>query len=404
MNTVPSSHLSAVWTTDGVGRCLSVLASIDGLLPPMCGVALPAWIDAVRADATCSGAVAEAIGAAWPFHAELPLRCLDGATRHVVISGIPHAGGYSGMLVDVTTQHAALERARRAAAEHVLLVENSSDLIAHCGPDGRYVAISPSYTAMMGWERSDMIGRLVTEFLHPDDQAPAHDALLRIFAGAVLPDVVEVRKRHRDGHYIAVGTNARGVTDPATGANRGAVLVSRDITRDKETIRKLELRVTRDALTGLPNRTWINERVQAMLAQASGAAQATVLFIDLNGFKAVNDTLGHAAGDELLRQVGKRLQACMRPGDAVGRLGGDEFVVAAACSDRSAAAAIAQRLLDALKAPFAVGETDVRVGAAIGISLHRAGPTTAAALLEQADSAMYAAKRLGDGGYRFFES
>jgi len=284
------------------------------------------------------------------------------------------------------------------------LIENSTDLIAHCDADGRYVSISPSYSEMIGWSADEMVGQLVVDFLHPDDRAPATEALVHIFNGGELPDVVEVRKQHRDGHYITLGTKACGVSDPSTGNNIGAVLVSRDITRDKERMQRLEKLATRDMLTGLPNRAWINDQVGYMLAQGEDLAYTAVLFIDLNGFKAVNDSMGHATGDLLLQHVSERLQRCMRPGDSVARLGGDEFVVAAKCSNREAASAIAQRIMDSLKEPFAINNMEVRLGAAIGISLARFGTTSAKMLFENADIAMYQAKARRDGSYQFFET
>jgi len=127
-----------------------------------------------------------------------------------------------------------------------------------------------------------------------------------------------------------------------------------------------------------------------------------LLFIDLNGFKAVNDSMGHAAGDALLLQASQRLADCMRAGDAIGRLGGDEFVVASRCHDHAAAAAIAQRLLDSLARPFTLQGLEVQIGAAIGISLARPGTTSVEALFETADRAMYEAKARRDGSYQFF--
>lgn len=100
-----------------------------------------------------------------------------------------------------------------------------------------------------------------------------------------------MRKLHRDGHYMTLGTRACNVSDPSTGNSIGAVLVSRDISRDKEKIRKLEKLATRDTFTGLPNRAWINDHINSMLAQGADPAYTTVLFIDLNGFKAVNDSM-----------------------------------------------------------------------------------------------------------------
>lgn len=411
MNAVINPALSAVWSTDAQGICIASQESPAGLIPALKGVTLSAWLKFAQADEDAKIALQlrAALEEVTPFHIELPIHCLDGTTRRVVVSGLPddQAGAsrqqYSGFILDVTAQRKALEDALRTAAEYRLLIENSTDLIAHCDTDGRYVSISPSYSEMIGWSADEIIGQRVVDFLHPDDRAPAADALQHIFNGGTLPDVVEVRKRHRDGHSITLGTKACGVSDPSTGNNIGAVLVSRDITRDKEKLRSLEALATRDTLTGLPNRAWIYDKVSGMLAQEDDRAYTTVLFIDLNGFKAVNDSMRHAAGDVLLQRVSERLQHCMRPGDSVARLGGDEFVVAATCAGQEAASAIARRLLESLQEPFALKGIDVRIGAAIGISLARFGTASAKMLFENADIAMYRAKTQREGAYQFFE-
>lgn len=375
------------------------------------GLTLRAWLAAVQADddPQITMDLALALERVTPFQIEVPIHCMDGTTRRVIISGLPDrrlgTSGmqYQGFILDITGQRKALEDALRAAAEYRLLVENSTDLIAHCNTDGRYVSVSPSYSRMIGWPVHEIVGQLVLDFLHPEDRAPAADALIRIFNGDVLPEVVEVRKLHRDGYYISLGTKACSVIDPHSGNSIGAVLVSRDITRDKEKLGKLEQLATRDTLTGLPNRAWITDRVGYMLAQGDEQAYTTVFFIDLNGFKAVNDSMGHAAGDALLQQVSERLQRCMRPGDSVARLGGDEFVAAAICSDRVVASSIAQRLLASFEMPFTIDVREVNIGAAIGISLALSGTASTKLLFENADIAMYQAKARGDGSYRFFD-
>ncbi|MCQ4258125.1 sensor domain-containing diguanylate cyclase [Stutzerimonas stutzeri] len=411
MSTSNTPLLSAVWSTDELGICVASQESPCGLIPAMEGLTLCAWLAAIQADDDPEIAMnlAVALERVTPFQIEAPIHCMDGTTRRVIISGLPDcrlgASGmhYQGFILDITGHREALEDALRTAAEYRLLIENSTDLIAHCNTDGRYVSISPSYSRMIGWPGDEIVGQRVLDFLHPEDRAPAAHALDQILNGAVLPDAVEVRKRHRDGYYIALGTKACSVIDPHTGNSIGAVLVSRDITRDKEKLGKLVHMATRDTLTGLPNRAWITDRVGCMLAEGDDQAYTTVFFIDLNGFKAVNDSMGHAAGDTLLQQVSERLQRCMRPGDSVARLGGDEFVVAATCSDRQVASGIAQRLLDCLEVPFTIDGREVEIGAAVGISLARFGTASTKLLFERADTAMYQAKARGDRSYRFFE-
>ncbi|AMG56237.1 sensor domain-containing diguanylate cyclase [Pantoea vagans] len=411
MNPMIKPSFTAVWSTDAQGICIASQESPAGLMPELKGVTLNSWLRLAQADDDVKIALqlTAALELLTPFHIEVPIHCLDGKTRRVLVSGLPDCQPgtshlqYNGFILDVTGQRKALEDALRTAAEYRLLIENSTDLIAHCDAEGRYVSISPSYSEIIGWTTEEVVGQLVVDFLHPDDRELASEALGCIFSGGVLPDVVEVRKLHRDGQYISLGTKACGVINPNSGKNIGAVLVSRDITRDKERMRNLEKLATLDTLTGLHNRAWINEKVGFMLAQTDDQAYTTVMFIDLNGFKAVNDLMGHATGDALLQQVSERLRHSMRPDDSLARLGGDEFVVAAKCSNHEAASAIALRIIDSLQAPFAIDNMDVRIGAAIGISLARFGTATAKMLFENADKAMYQAKARREGSFQFFE-
>ncbi|HTB50932.1 MAG TPA: EAL domain-containing protein, partial [Solirubrobacteraceae bacterium] len=170
---------------------------------------------------------------------------------------------------------------------------------------------------------------------------------------------------------------------------------------------ELSFMATHDALTGLPNRTLIRDRLEQMLARSTRAGgQVAALFIDIDNFKAVNDTLGHETGDQLLQAVAARLDGVLRGSDALGRLGGDEFVVI--CEELTPTAGpelIAERVLDALRPPFGLGpgeETRFTVGASIGIAL--AGQSTAPELLREADIAMYRAKWDGKNRYAVFET
>jgi len=389
--------ITVIWTLDARGCCTAAQQSVAGLLPELAGRSLPGWISgaALTDGARHAGEVTQALARGAPFHFEFALACQDGVARRLLLSGMPNAAGFTGMMVDVTCQRQAMDDAVRSAAEHRLLVDSSTDLIAHCGADGRYTRISPSYTRIMGWTPEDMVGELVVDFLHPDDRAHATEALGELLAGTERPDVVEVRKRCKDGRYIWLGTKGSAIDAAGPGVGLGAVMVSRDITLQKEMLHKLEDMATRDALTGLPNRAWITGRIDTLLAAPCDGSHATVFFIDLNRFKQVNDTMGHAAGDTLLQAVGQRLHGCMRPGDAVGRLGGDEFIVAARCAGRRAAEAIARRLIQAIEMPVTIDARDVTVGAAIGISLAPQTGASTCQLFQQADAAMYQAKAQG---------
>ncbi|MGJ7917781.1 EAL domain-containing protein [Massilia sp. LXY-6] len=764
--------IGSFWTTDACGAS-TMAEHVPGVLPPMGEVLFLEWLCSTHPTDGLSAAeaIAGAMARREPFRHEHRMVCTDDCTRWVITTGRPRFGesgefdGFTGAIVDVTEQTSCLEQARRSEEEFRSILDTSTDLIAYCGSDGRYIHVSSSYTRVLGWKGTEMIGQFPSAFLHPDDQAGAREMFTGMVGGEHMPDVLEVRKRQRNGEYIALGTKICKVTEPVTGAVIGAVLVSRDIRREKEMLTRLErmaeqnsalienspdiimlldlegnilhvnkvlqqtlgyqpeeligrdamnyvspegragathdlmtlaheegylssnvpclrkdgralqldwslrrpsgsdliyatardvtekhltqlalqeahahvrailesiddgffsvnakweityantlaaafvglgrdepinkvlwdvaeglgespaaaiyrramdrrentsfdifyepagawistriyarddglsvffhdiservrrdlavhdsekrlremiaitpagyvltsadgiiqevnpalcqlsgyardeligtsiidilfsedrnmalhigqsgnqdhaiettLRhkqgrtmhvlvnqtitrddrgellslsafvtditerkhtearleqlATRDALTGLPNRAWLNQHLKGMLAAAPDQVATTVLFIDLNRFKEVNDSMGHAAGDHLLQQVSQRLQSCMRPGDVVARLGGDEFVVAANCQGRDAAAAIAQRLLTALTVPFQLDRLEICVGASIGISLSDHEISSPELLFQNADTAMYRAKAAGDNTYQFFE-
>lgn len=180
----------------------------------------------------------------------------------------------------------------------------------------------------------------------------------------------------------------------------------RDISEAKAHLNELELRSNSDALTGLPNRHWIQHYLpQAIERARAGGWGLAVLFIDLDGFKTVNDALGHAAGDELLRTVGKRLKIAVRPRDHVVRLGGDEFVVVLEQVDSAGAVEqVAERVLGAFDDGFHLQHTIHVLGASIGISLFPEHGDDAQTLLKNADIAMYSVKTEGKGSFRFFQS
>ncbi|MGB9096733.1 PAS domain-containing protein, partial [Erwinia sp.] len=166
MTTVIKPTLSAVWSMDAQGIFIASQESPAGLLPTLQGVTLSAWLRLAQADddAKIALQLTAALECVTPFHLEVPIQCLDGITRRVIVSGLPDCQPdashlqYNGFILDITAQRKALEDALRKAAEYRLLIENSTDLIAHCDSDGRYVSISPSYSKMTGWSADEMTG------------------------------------------------------------------------------------------------------------------------------------------------------------------------------------------------------------------------------------------------------
>ncbi|WP_165973726.1 bifunctional diguanylate cyclase/phosphodiesterase [Paucimonas lemoignei] len=189
-------------------------------------------------------------------------------------------------------------------------------------------------------------------------------------------------------------------------SNDELAITMRDISDTKAHVNELERRGNEDALTGLPNRHWMqNFLPQAIVRAQTERMKLALLFIDLDGFKAINDTLGHPIGDELLRYAAERLKVAVRPHDYVVRLGGDEFVVIVEqLAEKSDAAHVADRVVMAFKEKFRLSEGTHSIGTSIGISVYPDDGTDAHSLLQNADIAMYAVKAAGKGHYRFYET
>jgi diguanylate cyclase (GGDEF)-like protein len=207
--------------------------------------------------------------------------------------------------------------------------------------------------------------------------------------------------RHKQGHLVYVLVNANIVRDEQGDAKSLTAFIT-DITERKQAEARLERLATHDPLTGLPNRAFLNMRLQ-MLATAPRDESNGVMFIDLDRFKEVNDSMGHKAGDILLCEVAHRLKSALRPSDIVARLGGDEFVVVVHCTNgASIAEKIAKKLHSLLAAPIEIEGQEVFISGSIGISMFPLDGKTKEVLFQNADTAMYRAKAAGRNCYRFF--
>jgi diguanylate cyclase (GGDEF)-like protein/PAS domain S-box-containing protein len=253
---------------------------------------------------------------------------------------------------------------------------------------------------MSGYAREELVGARYTKLF---SSFPSSDTLFD--QGTV--NWVHGREgafRHKDGHIAHVLINANVKRD-CHGNALAVTAFMTEITERKQTEQRLHQLANHDILTGLPNRTFLNVRLQEILDNARPHECMAVMFIDLDRFKEVNDTMGHDPGDMLLREVASRLQSIMRPNDIVARLGGDEFIIVANCSHgRAAAAIIADKLLAALKSPFMIEGQEVFVTASVGISLFPYDGDSKEMLFKNADMAMYSAKAAGRNNFRFFEA
>ncbi|MGP4002313.1 diguanylate cyclase domain-containing protein [Streptomyces sp. 8N706] len=301
--------------------------------------------------------------------------------------------------------HADHLRLTREAAAHEAhyrtLVDGSSDVITVVSLDGRVLYVSPAVREIFGYRPEELVGDRLPLYSHPDDLAPLLEAVetLRQEAesGTRGPGrCVSCRVRTADGRW-------RHVESTISHHSEGLIFNSRDVTERVVLQAQLEHLAFHDALTGLPNRALFADRVEhALLKRSADTTPPAVLFLDLDGFKAVNDSAGHAAGDALLVQAARRLQAAVRAGDTVARLGGDEFAAllegeAGRCPSRTRE--VAERVLSSLTTPYRIGSTEAVVSASIGIAVATPG-ITPEELLHNADLAMYEAKAAGKGRIR----
>jgi diguanylate cyclase (GGDEF)-like protein/PAS domain S-box-containing protein len=299
------------------------------------------------------------------------------------------------------TEQAAYQRSEARLSS---LVEHASDVICIVGQDAAIRYLSPSVQRMFGYLPGALAEGSLIDIVHPDERQQAVAFITAVATRpAGHPQTAEFRMRQAGGTWRdieALGTNLLGHD-----AIEGVVLNIRDVTERNE----LNHRAFHDPLTNLPNRALFRNRLEhALAAQVRDQLSVAVLFVDIDNFKDVNDSLGHAIGDKVLQEVGRRLDACIRPVDTAARLGGDEFAVLIHGADNEThAIEIAHRAMDALTFTMSIDEEQVSIATSIGVAFN--GETglasrDAAGLLRDADAAMYKAKQYGKGCYEVFPS
>ena len=282
------------------------------------------------------------------------------------------------------------------------LVQNSSDVFLILDGDGTIAYQSPAVQRVLGYAQNEDWVRGIYDYVHPDDAGFLKGAIGELLEHPGAQRTVEMRIRHADGSWRtaeATGTNMMG--EPAV---RGVVVNYRDITERKLLEEQLTHEAFHDPLTGLANRALFIDRVDHALARRAAPGRLAVLFMDLDDFKTINDSLGHAAGDLVLVAVAERLRGCLRPEDTVSRLGGDEFAILLEDADPHLSERVAERMLETLRLPFEVGGKQVHLAASVGIAFGSAETRSANDVLRNADVAMYTAKSLGKGRAELFEA
>jgi diguanylate cyclase (GGDEF)-like protein/PAS domain S-box-containing protein len=353
---------------------------------------LPAWCDGEASWVQERGAGGEYAVLSVPvLRDDVPLALLEVAHRApypLTRSTVELVTVFAGQLA-ATIANAALYRELRGSEASIRLITDSiSDLVSVVGPDGCFVFASPSYRRQLGHDEAALIGVPVVDLVHPDDRS----SVAAVLTGAGEVPAFEYRIVTAAGSWVWVESALRETAD----AGATMVLSSRLIAERKHLEDELRHRATHDALTGLANRTLSTQRLEAALGPAA-RAPVGLLFCDLDGFKAVNDRLGHDAGDDLLRQAAERLRSCVRPADLLARFGGDEFVVVLGEVGTAAGVVrVGRRIVASLGRPFPLQAGPVQVSVSVGGVLGLpGGEESAAALLRRADAAMYLAKAGG---------
>jgi diguanylate cyclase (GGDEF)-like protein/PAS domain S-box-containing protein len=308
-----------------------------------------------------------------------------------------------GIISDVTNRKKVSEVIHDSEERFRQLIENTSDIISIVEADGVIRYQSPSVERVLGLTPAGMIGKQLKEFVHPEDEdevARLFEKLLETPGAAVA---VEARYRHADGHWRSIEQVATNLTgQPGV---RGILLNSRDVTERRQEQLKLNFLAHHDPLTNLPNRSVFDDRLNAAIAAAARTGtKVAVLFLDLDRFKIINDTLGHRVGDQLLATVAQRLTNAIRECDLVARWGGDEFtLILPKITTTNDAVKASQRIIASLSAPIKCLEHELYVTGTIGISIYPTGGQDAETLLRNADTAMYRAKERGKNYFQVYK-
>jgi len=376
-------------------RARAVGAQLAEAVPALASSAVPAAIR--EAIATRSARTLEGVA----FKTATSNRVLN-------VTAIPDGEGIVLLWRDVTA-HAGMTDALRVDAERF-------EVVAKGANDGIWEFDETSRTVFQSLRLREILGLSTTEgplardtwfsLVHPDDLDGLRKSIESVMRGRTERAGCEHRMRHADGTYRRVQTRCMAARDAAGRVTR-VIGSMTDVTESSIAREQIENAGSRDPLTGLLNRAAFVERLGRRLQelQQRGRGGFAVLYLDLDRFKVVNDSLGHLVGDELLVAVSRRLESCLRPGDLIARLGGDEFaVLLQSITDGTQANVVAFRVQEALQSPFAIGGREVVTSASIGIAISRLEYTNPEEIMRDADTAMYHAKSHGKARHELFDA
>jgi len=319
---------------------------------------------------------------------------------------------------ELETLNQSMEVKLRESEElHRFIVNNSPDLVYMLDRNGCFLFLNDRLESLLGYRREELIGRHYTELVDDDHLERARNVFNERRMGERAATNVELKLKSRlnrrgprlfHAQSLWMELTAEGVYSDANERTRenfvGTYGTARDISERKEAEEVINFQAYHDLLTHLPNRALLKDRLSLAIAHARrNKRKLAVMFLDLDRFKLVNDTLGHTMGDRLLKAVANRLQSCLRRGDTLARFGGDEFtLLLPEVRTRDDVVVIASKILDRLNAPFVIDGHELFVGASIGISIYPEAGDSEETLIQNADIAMYQVKGRGKNGYQFF--
>ena len=315
---------------------------------------------------------------------------------------------FVSQIQDITERKQAEEALERLSRQHEMVLKSAGEGIFGLDLQGNATFVNPAATRVTGWEAEELLGQSLHEILHhtkpdgslyPREECPIYMAL-KTGETHSRDDELFLRK---DGTSFPVEYTSTPILEEDRIV--GAVVTFKDITERKVLEEQLHHQAFHDPLTGLANRALFMNRLEHALARAGRqTSEVAVLFMDIDNFKVINDSLGHRVGDLLLLAVAERLSMCLRPGDTAARLGGDEFTVLVEdVTDLSDAIRIAERIAQELQPPFSLEDREVYASASIGITLSNSAQYRAEDVLRHADLAMYRAKHKGKARHEVFE-
>ncbi len=313
--------------------------------------------------------------------------------------------GIQGFFRDITERKKTEKALQASEARFRTIFQSSVAGIAMLAPDGHFLQVNPAFCNALGYTEEELLGMKITDVTHPDDIEETLNRRSIARANRSRAIVCEKRYLRKDGSVFWAQLSSTWFFD-ADGHPLYTVPVIQDITRRKEAELRIRELAYYDSLTRLPNRSLFRDRLDRVLAHTRRRkGHFALMFLDLDRFKTINDTLGHAVGDEMLCQVAERLSDCLRENDTVARLGGDEFVIILSeYRTVSNLPRIATKILKSLAQPFDLGVRSVHSSVSIGVALYPQDGEEPDDLLRCADMAMYAAKDAGGDTFRFYSS